>query len=59
MLPSMPRSLPESDRKNDQIRIRITTADKRRLVRAAERAGLGLSAWLLRLGVRAAARGER
>ena len=42
-------------KKDDQIRIRVTLAQKRRLIAAAKRAGLGVSSWLLSLGLSAAA----
>ena len=45
-----------TETKDDQIRIRVSRADKRRLARAAKGAGLGLSTWLLELGVREASR---
>ncbi len=38
-----------TETKDDQIRIRVSRADKRRLARAAKGAGLGLSTWLLEL----------
>jgi uncharacterized protein (DUF1778 family) len=41
-------------RKEDSIRIRVTTEQKQTLAEAAERAGLGVSSWLLAVGLRAA-----
>ena len=41
-------------RKEDSIRIRVTTEQKQTLAEAAERAGLGVSSWLLAIGLRAA-----
>lgn len=41
--------------KEDQIRLRCTTEQKATLTEAATRAGLGLSGWLLSLGLREAA----
>jgi uncharacterized protein (DUF1778 family) len=41
-------------RKEDSIRIRVTAEQKQKLTEAAERAGLGLSSWLLMVGLREA-----
>jgi uncharacterized protein (DUF1778 family) len=41
-------------RKEDSIRIRVTTDQKQTLTEAADRAGLGVSSWLLAIGLRAA-----
>jgi uncharacterized protein (DUF1778 family) len=41
-------------RKEDSIRIRVTAEQKQTLTDAAERSGLGLSSWLLAVGLRAA-----
>lgn len=41
-------------RKEDQIRIRVTTEQKTLLTQAAEKAGAGLSSWLLIVGLREA-----
>lgn len=41
-------------RKEDQIRIRVTAEQKAILGDAAEKAGLGVSGWLLSLGLREA-----
>jgi len=41
-------------RKEDSIRIRVTEDQKRILTDAAEHAGLGVSSWLLTVGLRAA-----
>jgi uncharacterized protein (DUF1778 family) len=38
-------------RKEDSIRIRVTAEQKQKLTEAAERAGLGLSSWLLMVGL--------
>jgi uncharacterized protein (DUF1778 family) len=40
-------------KKTEQVRIRVTLAQKRKLTAAAKRAGLGVSSWLLSLGLRA------
>jgi uncharacterized protein (DUF1778 family) len=40
-------------RKEDSIRIRVTEEQKQALTEAAERSGLGVSSWLLMLGMRA------
>ena len=40
-------------RKEDSIRIRVTEDQKRILTDAAEHAGLGVSSWLLTVGLRA------
>lgn len=45
---------PAALRKEDSVRIRVTAAQKRKLVDAAERSGLGLSSWLLSIGLREA-----
>ena len=41
-------------RKEDQIRIRLTEEQKAILTEAATKAGLGVSSWLLALGLREA-----
>jgi uncharacterized protein (DUF1778 family) len=41
-------------RKEDSIRIRVTSEQKEILTAAAERDGQGLSGWLLAVGLRAA-----
>lgn len=41
-------------RKEDSIHIRVTTEQKQTLAEAADRAGLGVSSWLLAVGLRAA-----
>jgi uncharacterized protein (DUF1778 family) len=41
-------------RKEDSIRIRVTADQKLTLTNAAERAGLGVSSWLLTVGLREA-----
>lgn len=41
-------------RKEEQIRIRVTTDQKETLSEAAEKAGLGVSSWLLTVGLREA-----
>jgi uncharacterized protein (DUF1778 family) len=41
-------------RKEDSIRIRVTDEQKRLLTDAAEKRGLGVSTWLLTLGLEAA-----
>jgi uncharacterized protein (DUF1778 family) len=41
-------------RKEDQIRLRVTAEQKTTLTEAAEKAGLGVSSWLLTLGLREA-----
>lgn len=43
-------------RKDDSIRMRVTSAQKRKLVAAATKSGLGLSSWLLAIGLRAASK---
>lgn len=50
-------SKPESSRKEEFIRIRVTAAQKERLQAAAERAGLDVSGWLRSLGLREAESG--
>lgn len=46
-------------RKDDQVRIRMTPEQKALLSAAAEKAGLGLSSWLLTLGLREARSSEK
>jgi len=41
-------------RKEDSIQIRLTADQKQTLTEAADRAGLGVSSWLLAIGLRAA-----
>jgi uncharacterized protein (DUF1778 family) len=45
-------------RKEEIIRLRVTTEQKQTLTEAAERAGLGVSSWLLMLGLREASAGK-
>ena len=47
----------DAQRKEESIRIRVTEAQKRTLTRAATKAGLGVSSWLLSVGLQAAAKG--
>jgi uncharacterized protein (DUF1778 family) len=49
---------PKALRKEDSIRIRVTEAQKEALTEAATKAGLGVSSWLLMLGLREAQRSE-
>lgn len=46
------RRKPAKARKDDQIRIRLTTEQKAAFTEAAERVGLDVSSWLRWLGVR-------
>lgn len=46
---------PEKDRKLKSMRIRVSEEDKKIFKRAADIAGVGISAWLRATGVRAAA----
>lgn len=46
----------EKDRKDEVIRVRVTTDQKAMLTAAAERAGYDVSTWLRGLGVREAQR---
>ena len=48
------RRKPKALRKEDFVRIRLTLAQKETLTAAAQRDGLGLSTWLLMLGMREA-----
>lgn len=50
------RRKPRVLRKEESIRIRVTTEQKEALTEAATRAGLGVSSWLLTLGLREAQR---
>jgi uncharacterized protein (DUF1778 family) len=45
-------------RKEEIIRLRVTAEQKQMLTEAAERAGLGVSSWLLMLGLREASAGK-
>jgi uncharacterized protein (DUF1778 family) len=48
------RRKPKAQRKEADIRIRVTDAQKKVLTEAAERAGVGVSTWLVMLGLREA-----
>ncbi len=48
------RRKPRALRKEESIRIRVSDAQKKTLTDAATRAGLGVSSWLLMLGLREA-----
>lgn len=50
----MAKSPPKRSTKDDVVRMRVTPAEKEALTEAAERDGLGLSAWLRQLALRAA-----
>jgi uncharacterized protein (DUF1778 family) len=52
------RRKPKAQRKEDSIRVRVTDAQKKTLTDAAARAGLGVSSWLLTLGLREAQQTE-
>jgi hypothetical protein len=45
-------------RKDEDVRIRVTALQKARLVAQASRAGMGVSTWLLMLGLREAEKAE-
>jgi uncharacterized protein (DUF1778 family) len=47
---------PKRDRKEDRIIIRVTEDQKNALAQAATRTGLGVSPWLLSVGLREAQR---
>jgi uncharacterized protein (DUF1778 family) len=51
---SMAKSPVRRSTKDDVVRMRVTPAEKQALTAAAEREGLGLSAWLRQLALRAA-----
>lgn len=53
------RRKPKAQRKEADIRIRVTDAQKKTLVDAATREGLGVSSWMLRVGLVEAKRGGR
>jgi uncharacterized protein (DUF1778 family) len=53
------RRKPKALRKEDSIRIRVSDAQKKTLTDAATRAGIGVSSWLLTLGLREAQRDEK
>ena len=48
------RRKPKALRKEESIRVRVTDAQKKTLTDAATRAGLGVSSWLLTIGLREA-----
>jgi uncharacterized protein (DUF1778 family) len=48
------RRKPKALRKEADVRIRVTDAQKKVLVEAAARSGIGVSSWLLMLGLREA-----
>lgn len=50
---------PKALRKEDSIRIRVTAEQKEVLTEAATKAGLGVSSWLLTLGLREVQRLEK
>jgi uncharacterized protein (DUF1778 family) len=52
------RRKPKARRKEESIRLRLTTEQKKTFEAAAERAGLDVSSWLRALGMREAASGE-
>lgn len=58
MVPPKQRK-PEELQKTESIRIRVSSADKATLERAARKDGVGLSTWLLILGLRAARETEK
>lgn len=47
---------PKAERKEEQIRVLVTPAQKRELVEAAARSGQGVATWLRATGLREAAR---
>jgi uncharacterized protein (DUF1778 family) len=49
-----PKTSPKPGGKDDQVRIRLTAEQKDLMTAAAKKAGLGLSPWLLMLGLREA-----
>jgi predicted GIY-YIG superfamily endonuclease len=53
------RRKPAAKRKENWIRLRVTDEQKERMMEAAERAGLSLSAWLRMVTLRAAQAGRR
>lgn len=57
-MPETRRRKPTKSNKDNQIRIRVTDAQKRTLTDAAARLGLGVSSWLLSIGLREAGKAE-
>lgn len=55
----MPTKRRKKVTKDKSIQVRVTDEQKEILARAAERAGLGLSSWLLSLGLREADPGRK
>ena len=52
----MKRRKPKAERKEEQIRVLVTPAQKSRLQEAAAESGQGLATWLRAVGLREAAR---
>lgn len=52
------RRKPKALRKEESIRVRVSEAQKKTLVDAATRAGLGVSSWLLTMGLREAQKAD-
>lgn len=48
------RRKPKVDLKSEQIRVRLTAGQKKKLAEAATRAGLDVSTWLRTIGLREA-----
>jgi hypothetical protein len=55
---SKKRRKPAALRKEDQIRVLVSIDEKRRIERAAQKAGLGVASWLRSVGLREAAKME-
>jgi hypothetical protein len=49
------RRKPKAERKEELIRVRVTSDQKASFIRSAEKEGLDVSSWLRRLGMRAVA----
>ncbi|MGG7380469.1 plasmid mobilization protein, partial [Escherichia coli] len=54
----MPTTKAKTARKDNQIRVRLTSKQKRVLIAAAQRAGLDVSSWLRTIGLREASRSQ-
>jgi hypothetical protein len=50
----MKRRKPKAERKEEQVRVLVTPAQKRRLREAAAQSGQGLATWLRAVGLREA-----
>lgn len=57
MATTVKRRKPKALRKEDMVRVRVTTEQKKALAAAADRAGLDVSSWLRAVGLAEAQKG--